>query len=81
MKAGTHCSNCCLTVRSCLGQCLTPSQPGSAPQPGIFSSVGVPHKLQIFSSWFRSELPQNIGLRSHISPITHPTPHMSIANP
>lgn len=60
---------------------FTPSIPGNSLHPGHISSSGVPHRSQIFSNWSASEFPQRIGLLVHISPIIHPTPHMSIAQP
>lgn len=52
-------------------KCLTPSQPGRELQPGMFSSVGVPTRLNISWAWFRSLLPARIGLPLNISPKTH----------
>lgn len=60
---------------------LTPSKPGNSLHPGQLSSSGVPHNSQILSNWSRSLLPHKIGRRVHISPIIHPTPHISIAHP
>lgn len=50
---------------------FTPSHPGSALHPGMFSSVGVPTRLKMSWAWLRSLLPDNIGLPLNISPKTH----------
>lgn len=49
---------------------LTPSQPGSELQPGMFSSVGEPTKSKMASAWLRSLFPAKIGRPLNISPNT-----------
>lgn len=49
---------------------LTPSHPGNALHPGIFSSVGVPTRLKISCAWFKSLFPVRIGFPLNISPNT-----------
>lgn len=53
------------------GRGLMSSAPGRCLQPGMLSSVGVPHRSKMISSWWLSLSPANIGLPHSISPNTH----------